>query len=321
MLEGERMKYIEDLLHVKVRYELWDKQNNLIPYITSRYDIKVAYLEHLKTLFIYPKYELDSIADVKHHFQQIKDLENIPIVLVCKKLTARQREYYIKSNVSFVVEFKQLYLPFMGMYLQNRCDKKEIKPKVLSPMTQVVFLFLIYTNIQDIELDYINKSLNLNSMAITRAVQTLESLELIQTYKRKVQKIIHLNYLGKELFEKGLKYLSNPLKQTVYVDKTYIKEEMKAGYTALSQHSMLSLPDIECYAHHNIKIHNDNMTEVLLDTNQVMLQKWSYDPRHLSNNESVDILSLYLTLLDDQDERVEGELESMMKGFWDSLKD
>ena len=45
------------------------------------------------------------------------------------------------------------------------------------------------------------------------------------------------------------------------------------------------------------------------------IQVWSYDPNLCAADNTVDRLSLYLSLRDDRDERVEGALDEMMKGL------
>jgi hypothetical protein len=43
-----------------------------------------------------------------------------------------------------------------------------------------------------------------------------------------------------------------------------------------------------------------------------VVEVWRYDPRLLSKTETVDKLSLYLSLKDNEDERVQIELENLM---------
>jgi len=47
----------------------------------------------------------------------------------------------------------------------------------------------------------------------------------------------------------------------------------------------------------------------------VMIEVWSYDPATLSQDGIVDPLSLFLSLRDDPDERVQGALRRMLEGL------
>ena len=47
----------------------------------------------------------------------------------------------------------------------------------------------------------------------------------------------------------------------------------------------------------------------------LMLEIWKYDPTKLSDSDTIDLLSLNLSLLSEEDERVRGELETLMEGY------
>ena len=46
---------------------------------------------------------------------------------------------------------------------------------------------------------------------------------------------------------------------------------------------------------------------------------YSYDPRILSKNRYVDVLSLYLSLREDMDERIEEAREEMLNALWEKI--
>ena len=49
---------------------------------------------------------------------------------------------------------------------------------------------------------------------------------------------------------------------------------------------------------------------------QVSVEMWRYNPRKLSTRNTVDELSLALTLREDADERVEEAVEEMLNELW-----
>jgi hypothetical protein len=51
------------------------------------------------------------------------------------------------------------------------------------------------------------------------------------------------------------------------------------------------------------------------EDNEVEIEVWSYDPRVLLDGPTVDRLSLFLSLRDDPDERVQQALQEMMRSF------
>jgi hypothetical protein len=62
----------------------------------------------------------------------------------------------------------------------------------------------------------------------------------------------------------------------------------------------------------NIKVVDNN--DIIKDKNLVKLEIWKYDPSLFVKNNHVDLISLYASLLDNKDERVESELENILKG-------
>lgn len=79
---------------------------------------------------------------------------------------------------------------------------------------------------------------------------------------------------------------------------------------------MLNNPSIEVYACDKKQKWIDQCAEVipLLDIgNYVELELWKYPPELFATDGKVDILSLYCSLKANPDERVEGELESLLE--------
>jgi len=54
--------------------------------------------------------------------------------------------------------------------------------------------------------------------------------------------------------------------------------------------------------------------DFIKDKKLVEIELWDYDPRLFSNSSNVDILSLYASLKDETDERVEQALEDVLRG-------
>ncbi len=54
---------------------------------------------------------------------------------------------------------------------------------------------------------------------------------------------------------------------------------------------------------------------------QCAVELWRYDPRKLADGACVDMLSLALALNDSRDERVQEDLEEMLKQQWKEIED
>ena len=147
----------------------------------------------------------------------IQNVENLPVVLVLKEITWRQKEYLIRERIPFVVENKQIYLPFMALYLQERCSAEKQQYEEILPSAQLLLLYFIYSGAQELSTSQASKELGLTPTSISRASRQLEEMKLVQTRKTGVQKILFSMDSPKELFQKVHKKLISPVKRTVYI--------------------------------------------------------------------------------------------------------
>lgn len=311
------MKYLEEYLNIKLKY---GKQVNDFPnYINARYRIRKVQLNEVDAVFVYPLYDLENIEALKKHIASIQRKYSCPIILCLKHLTSRQKQCLLREQIPFIVEDKQIYLPFMAIYLQERNDPEKVERKSMLPSAQMVLLYFIQHHAQPINTSILVKELGLTSTSIQRAVEQLLGYGLIQIKKEGVQKKIFSESTPKELYESAQQYLLNPVKRTVYADAGPIKGLLFSGYSALSEYSMLNPADIQYYAANHIHEVKDISDHLQSTEHQAAIQIWRYDPKKLSNTNTVDPLSLALSFKDEEDERVEEAVEEMLEEYWRRL--
>lgn len=163
-----------------------------------------------------------------------------------------------------------------------------------------------------------SRDLNLTPMSISRASKQLVEMKLLNVRKSGNQKILFSEETPELLFQKAKNKLLNPVKRTIYVSENLISTKLlESGYFALSKHSMLNTPNIRCYASNTISAWQESAANALQDSrSQIAIELWRYDPQKLSHDETVDVLSLALSLREDSDERVEEAVEEMLKDLW-----
>lgn len=311
------MDYMKKILGIDVIYENADFVH-FPNFITARYRLQMVLLDDTRTVFVYPKTELEQIETLKKHIERIHNTEQLPVVLILKKLSFRQKEYLIRARIPFVVERKQIYLPFMSVYLQEKCDADNPMREEIRPSTQMLFLYFIYMGAKDMSTSQAARALSLTPTSISRASRQLEEMGILQAKRIGVQKILFSQDSPKILFYKKESKLINPVKRTVYIDKGLVQPNlMKSGYSALSEYSMLNAPSLNCYATETISKWKNVSTNNLYDsTTQVAVELWRYNPQKLSKQNTVDVLSLALSLKRDSDERVEEAVEEMLNDLW-----
>ena len=272
------MEYLKRVLGIEVLYE--NKALEHLPnFISTRYDSQKVSLSGQKAVFLYPKTELEQVETLKKHLERVKKVADCPVILVLEQITARQKEYLLREKIAFIVDGKQIYLPFMAAYLQERCDAEKSDREEILPSAQMLLLYYIYEGAKELSTSQAAKDLDLTPTSISRASKQLEGMGFLRSRKIGVQKILLSENSAKELFYKAEKVLLNPVKRTVYVPCEEVKSELlESGYFALAEYSMLNAPSVRCYASEKISQWNDCMTKDLQDSNsQVAVEMWRYD--------------------------------------------
>lgn len=318
-IRGIVMDYLTKLTGINVTYQ--NEENNFPHYILSRYLIKNVRLDNIDVFFLYPKSELDQINAIVKHISKIQQYNNKPAVLILNKLTSRERSYLLRERVPFIVNEKQIYLPFMAMYIQEKCDAPKIECDKLLPSAQQLLLSYIYNNSRALYLSEAVKTLTLTSTSVMRAANQLVEIGLFKTKKIGVQRIIYCDSNMKELFKEAQKYLFSPVKKVIFVDRKSVPDELLlSGYSALANYTMLNEPNIPCYAVNKEYTTFTGVSRKLMDSrSQCKIEIWRYNPDVLTLNNCVDELSLYLSLMSDEDERVEEALEILLDNVWERL--
>ena len=209
------MEYLNRVLGIKVMYQ--DEAPASMPnFINARYRIQIVALDGKNVLFVYPKEELESVSAVKKHLERIERTQGIPAVLVLDHLTYRQKEYLLRDHIPFVVEGKQIYLPFMAVYLQERSDSEKKESDVMLPSAQLLLLYYIYHGCGEMMTSDAAQKLSFTATSISRASRQLEEIGLIRTEKRGVQKVIYSDKTSEALFADAKDYLVNPVKRIIW---------------------------------------------------------------------------------------------------------
>ena len=140
-------------------------------------------LEDQPVIFISPKEETGPISTLKKHIEKIQGSYPYPVVFLLSEITSRQKEGFIKEKIPFIVKNKQIYLPFMAIYLRQRCDAEPKDTKHLLPSAQMLFLSFIYHGAKELPTSVAAKELHLTPTSISRASKQLESLQILKVKK------------------------------------------------------------------------------------------------------------------------------------------
>ena len=236
-------------------------------------------------------------------------------------MSRKQRKALIMADIPFISLPNQIYLPFLGIALNDRFKKKTMASQdKMMPATQCLFLYLLYNG----EKEYVLKkdaaeALKLTRTSITRASEQLRIMGLIKETAHGKEIRMHCTSSGRELFEAARDHLINPVQKVLTVRKPFSEGLTISGESALSKISMLGGPDLPVYAINKNDIRLSNIEQVdprWEDTREVcVIELWKYDPSLFSKDNAVDPVSLALSLASTDDERVQGELERYLEDY------
>lgn len=294
-------------------------------YISKGYTASLLQWDGHKCLLVKPLNKDWTLPSIKKQIKAITDICKMPVIIDLDRLTALQRTNLIESRIAFVSGSGQLFIPFWASFFEERIKNAPQAPKKMTDNAQLVYLFLHYLNREErteINLARISEELGMPKSTCTRAVQVLDALNLIESRSEGVAKWITLKHDTEDNMQLDERYLTSPVKRTIYLKELPAQFKYKlGGIKALADMSMLAAKETDgafavCRDEY-LKIPEDLFIsrQEYRDFGGVVLEVWKYDPSLLSDTIYVDPISLVLSLKDDSDERVQGELDSIRKQY------
>ena len=118
-----------------------------------------------------------SVAAMKKQKVKYEEALQCPVVFQVTLNSVSMRNALVKIGVPFVDLPGNVFLPFMGIVLQDVYRKHLVKVDKMMPATQMVFLELLYMNDEESALkSEVANKLNLTKTSVTRATAQLEKM-------------------------------------------------------------------------------------------------------------------------------------------------
>ncbi len=317
-------KYVFDALGIEISIKPLSNSNlhKLPLFLRSMYHFQKTWLFEREIILLQQNENEFRTAD--HYFKHIQHIEqtcNLPVVLVLEPIEAYNRKRLIEKQVAFIIPGKQMFIPQLLIDLKEFRYAGKKKRETIQPAAQcLLFYHFLKENVEDMNFKMIAEKTNYTQMTITRAANDLAEREICRIGGRKDKKII-FNADKRTIWEKVQPFLQNPIKRKIYIEDHFDDNLMyQAGYSALAFYTNIAGDVHECFAiaktdYMYLKKHRQIRTTNKIE-GRYCIEIWKYAPGILAKNRIVDPLSLYLTLKDEKDERVELELEEMIKNVW-----
>ncbi len=317
-------KYFFDTLGIEIHIKPFpnNKLNTLPLFFRGMYQFRKTRLFEREIILLQQiENEYLTADQYLKHVRQIEQTFNIPVVLVLEPIEAYNRKRLIEKQVAFIIPGKQMFIPQLLIDLKEFRYATKKKRETIQPAAQyLLFYHLLKENVEEMNFKMIAEKTNYTQMTITRAATDLAEKGICSIEGRKEKRII-FNAHKKDIWEKAIPFLQNPTKRKIYLNDNLDDELMyKAGYSALAFYTNIAGDAVDCYAISKTDYmylkKNGQIKTVNRFEGRFCIEIWKYALGTLANGRTVDPLSLYLTLKDEKDERVEMELEKMIERLW-----
>lgn len=322
------IKYINEILglHVYANPIAKSSLGRLPLYISQTYHLYNVSLFNKEVVFAELMNEEGlSILRIEKQVQLIRKELNKIVVVVLENVQAYNRKRLIGKYINFVVPGKQMYLPDLLIDLRESYYRNDIKKSSLLPSAQLLLIYKLLRGDSNWQLEEypfkdIAQKFNYTPMTISKAIANLKNHDLIEIVGEK-EKYIRFKYEKKALWKKARNknLLVNPVLKTVFIDeKPEGLKLLKSNLSALSFITRLNSGKQEYYAIEKGQFYSLQENKVLVNENPIegkyALEIWKYKPLDMYTEFGVvDPLSLFLSMKDTNDERVEMALEEILK--------
>ena len=316
------LQYLKETLGMAAEETAWSEVERLPLYLKNGRKYSVLSVEGAELLLIYMEAASFNLTAFQKQWKKLSEYWSGDPVLCFEKLTTYQRKALIEKRISFVVPGSQVYLPCLGVALQERVAAERKVVSKLSPASQSLVLYLLYRGgVAPLKKVELANRLGVSAMNVTRAVQELASLGLVETQKVGRSDLVLPVGSGAALYGKAKPYLVDPVQKRVFVKRKHELDVLPlSGESALAERTMLNPPLVGCRAidRRAYKQYQESGLELVdpawySGADYIELEVWKYAPDLLAESGMVDVVSLAASLVNNQDERIEIAVEEMME--------
>ena len=262
----------------------------------------------------------------KYEFMQL--LINGEKFLLMKEKRAGSLENVVKQiAVPYIDYHENIYFPYLGFLFSKVENEVEVDKKLTSTEQKVLISLLLNSSTFEINIEEISYLTNLSIPSLYRAFKNFKDRDWL-TNKNKSY---HFAKTKTQIFNEAKKFLKNPIHNTVLISEDDFQRitqgiDLKLSNTkALSSISMLADNDeygTYALSKKQFKRIEESFQQHIFQGHKIEI--WDYEPIHFnylkeeclrdeSKGESalIDPISLYLILKDDEDPRIEEEVEKL----------
>ncbi len=295
-------------------------------FISQIYDVyRAKIFDRSLVLLVSTRAEFPTPLELEKHAKMAQRSLESSVAFVFRKLPSFVRQRLVRRRIPFLVPERQVYLPLALIDLREsprRGRGVETKQETLSAPAQALVLFKIQRkeNNEPWPLSRWGHVLGYSRSTMTRVYRELSSASICVPTSKGRYALLTFTETSRDLWQKSMPFLKSPVRtreRAKVLDRTIHLYD--AGLTALSRVTMLmdtreSVKAMSSAAYRTACEEKRIEPAAYPDDDTVQIERWTYSPGLLSpDGITVDRLSLYLSLRDELDERVQVSLKQLLK--------
>lgn len=308
-MKSEIEEYLGVLTGEKVRLAPYELHG---PLYLKRFPLYVTKLYGRDIAFAFVENDNLAPSGYLSHAAKLTEQIGMSVVFVFRAISGSRRNAFLRSAVGFVVPKNQMFIPPFIDIRERMPRVRERKDFLVNAAQVAVLREIVKGDVEGVSFSDLAARFGYSSTMITNAAADLVAHGIAEVVGGR-PKSLKFKARGAELWRLANGLLQSPVR------KTLLNRQMPhglpcAGETALSDRSMLSAPPIPVFAATSALLKNQAEFEAAdsMDDARSKVEIWCYDPG-IIGADGVDGYSLYLSLKDESDPRVQGELEDMIE--------
>lgn len=239
--------YLEKTLRQKVVIDETEYLNDKLPLaFRGRYIFFKVKTNGSLWIAIQPKSDVGLVM-LRKDQARIEKVSGLNCAIFLEKTTFYIREKLMEEGIPFVIEGKQIYLPFIGYLLSDR-NEREIAPvHLISYLTQRMIFAAIYGKWENVTVSDAAIRLGVTKTSVSRCFDEIEYLNIDILGMKGKSRVLTVPVDIKNFWTNMQSIWRNPVIAR-YVLKEDIGLEKKAGISALCEYSLLSDNGYPTYA-------------------------------------------------------------------------